>query len=96
VRGRTIVMSILLAMSSAAGVLAHAGARLSDEQIRELVVQESLRSYPGNCPCPYNVDRAGRQCGQRSAWSRRGGYAPICFTREVADEQVRRYRERGG
>jgi hypothetical protein len=67
---------------------------LTDEQIRERIVAESLRSYPGNCPCPYHVDRAGRSCGKRSAWSRVGGYSPICYAREVSEEQVREFRAR--
>ena len=67
--------------------------RLSDEAIRELIVQESIAAYPGNCPCPFNADRAGRACGARSAWSRPGGRAPVCYTREVTQEQVDDYRK---
>jgi hypothetical protein len=67
---------------------------LTDEQVRERVVAESIAAYPGNCPCPYNVDRAGRSCGGRSAWSKAGGYSPICYTTEVTDDQIRDYRAR--
>src|SRR5687767_4147757 len=81
----------LLVLSAVAALPAE---KLSDNQIRERIVAESLASYPGNCPCPYNVDRAGRSCGARSAWSKPGGRAPICYVREVSDEQVRRYRSR--
>jgi hypothetical protein len=39
--------------------------------------------------------RNGRSCGGRSAWSRQGGYAPICYEREVTQEMVReRQRQR--
>lgn len=69
---------------------------LTDAQVRERIVAESIAAYPGNCPCPYNVDRAGRSCGGRSAWSKAGGYSPICYTREVSDEQIREYRARHG
>ena len=65
---------------------------LDDSAIRAAIIADSLRSYPGNCPCPYNTDRAGRQCGGRSAWSRRGGYSPICYAHEISDESVRAYR----
>jgi len=65
----------------------------SDEDVRAIIIQESIAAYPGNCPCPYSVDRAGRSCGGRSAWSRAGGRAPVCFPREVSDEQVREYRK---
>jgi len=67
---------------------------VGDDAIRDAIISESLSSYPGSCPCPYNVDRAGRRCGGRSAWSRRGGYAPTCFANEISDELVRQYRRR--
>jgi hypothetical protein len=70
--------------------------RLTDEQIRTQIIALSLRSYRGNCPCPYNVDRAGRRCGARSAWNRPGGYTPVCFPTEISDEQVKEYREKFG
>lgn len=66
----------------------------TDGQIRQLIVQASIRSYSGSCPCPYNTDRAGRRCGGRSAYSRPGGASPKCYASEVSDAQVRAYRER--
>lgn len=33
----------------------------------------------GRCLCPYDLDRAGRRCGARSAYSRPGGARPVCF-----------------
>lgn len=63
-----------------------------NSEIRRYLIAESLAAYPGNCPCPYNVDRAGRQCGRRSAHSRAGGYSPLCYERDVSDAQVRRTR----
>lgn len=64
----------------------------ADSEIRRYLITESLAAYPGNCPCPYNVDRAGRQCGRRSAHSRAGGYSPLCYARDISDAQVRRAR----
>jgi hypothetical protein len=60
----------------------------TDTEIRQQLVAELLRNYDGNCPCPYNVDRAGRQCGVRSAYSRPGGRSPMCYVHEVPDEMV--------
>jgi hypothetical protein len=71
-----------------------AQAKLSDAQIRQRIVQESIDSYPGNCPGPYDTDRAGRRCGKRSAYSRPGGYAPKCFPSDVSDLEVRAHRAR--
>lgn len=31
------------------------------------------------CTCPYDMDRAGRQCGGRSAYSKAGGSGPSCY-----------------
>jgi hypothetical protein len=39
----------------------------TDAQIKDEIVQASIASYSGSCPCPYHRDRAGRSCGRRSA-----------------------------
>ncbi|ELQ5995473.1 hypothetical protein R2203_001598 [Cronobacter dublinensis] len=69
-------------------------AALSDDQVKEQIIQESIADYPGNCPCPYNTMRNGRACGGRSAWSREGGYSPVCYKREVTAQMIREWRER--
>lgn len=67
-------------------------ADLSDEQIRGILISESRMNYPGNCPCPDNLDRAGRRCGKRSAYSKPGGYAPLCYASDVTSEMIERFR----
>jgi hypothetical protein len=67
--------------------------RLSDAQIKKILIQESIDAYPGNCPCPYNVARNGSSCGRRSAWSQQGGYAPLCYPADVTADMVREYRD---
>ena len=69
-----------------------ASSSLSDGEVKRLVIQESIASYPGRCPCPYDVDRAGRSCGRRSAYSRPGGYSPICYESDVTPQMVQQYR----
>jgi hypothetical protein len=69
-----------------------AWADLSDDEIRARLVRQSIAGYPGNCPCPYNVDGAGRSCGKRSAYSKQGGYTPLCYPSDVTEEVVGRYR----
>ena len=64
----------------------------TDAEIKQILITESLARYPGNCPCPYNVDRAGRRCGKRSAYSRPGGASPLCYPSDVPDEMVKEYR----
>ena len=64
----------------------------TDDEVRELMIASSIASYPGTCPCPYNTDRAGNRCGGRSAYSRAGGYSPLCYKSDISDEMVAAYR----
>lgn len=66
----------------------------TDDEIRRAIIAESIASYSGSCPCPYNVDRAGRRCGKRSAYSKPGGYEPLCYPEDVSDDMVEAYRNR--
>lgn len=67
---------------------------LSDSQVKQVIIKESLAAYPGNCPCPYNTMRNGRSCGRRSAYNRPGGYSPICYDRDVTADMIREYKQR--
>lgn len=69
---------------------------LSDPEIRQRIIAESIASYPGPCACPYNIMRNGRMCGRRSAYSRPGGYAPLCYASDVSDAAVAAYRKTHG
>ena len=64
----------------------------SDAQVKQRIIRESIASYPGPCACPYNTDRAGRSCGRRSAYSRPGGYAPICYPADVSAAEIQAWR----
>jgi hypothetical protein len=66
----------------------------TDDQIRQAIINESIAKYQGSCPCPYNVDRAGRQCGRRSAYSKPGGASPLCYPKDVTHKMVEEYRKR--
>src|SRR5437588_81360 len=64
---------------------------LSDAQIREIVVKESVARYLATghpCACPYNLMRNGRQCGNVSAYVRPGGASPLCYAKDVSDGMV--------
>ena len=71
-------------------------AQSSDAEIRREIIKESIARYSGNCPCPYNRDRAGRKCGGRSAYSRPGGKSPKCYPEDISDAEVAAYRARRG
>jgi len=67
--------------------------RPSDAQVKKLLIEESVAAYDGNCPCPYSRARNGSRCGKRSAYTREGGAAPLCFERDVTTEMVQAYRD---
>ncbi|MEN4871186.1 hypothetical protein [Kosakonia cowanii] len=67
---------------------------LSDAQVKQAIIEESIAEYPGTCACPFNRARNGSSCGRRSAWSKAGGYAPICYANEVTKEMIKAWRER--
>ena len=65
---------------------------LSDSEIRKTMIQQSVNQYSGNCPCPYFRASNGSRCGKRSAWSRPGGYAPLCYEKDISNKMVNNYR----
>ena len=67
----------------------------TDAEIKQEIIKESIASYRGSCPCPYSVDRAGRMCGRRSAYSKPGGASPLCYAQDVTQKMVDDYRKRG-
>ena len=86
-------MKALLATVALLVLLTPAVARsMSDDEARKAIIQESLAAYPGPCPCPYNVARNGSSCGRRSAYSRPGGYSPICYDSDVTDAMIRQFK----
>lgn len=66
----------------------------SDAEVRSYLVAQSIMNYSGSCPCPENLDRAGRRCGRRSAYSRPGGAAPMCYPADVPQSAVQEAKRR--
>jgi hypothetical protein len=73
---------------------ASAQQRLSDDAVRNQMIQESIRAYSGNCPCPYNYAANGSSCGRRSAYSRPGGASPLCYPADITPKMLDDYRMR--
>ena len=71
-----------------------AASELTDAQVRQRMIQESIASYSGSCPCPYNSARNGSQCGSRSAYSKPGGASPLCYPKDISDAMVQQWRSR--
>ena len=88
-----IIFIALLALLCSISVAARE-TTLTDAAIVQLLIDNSIASYSGNCPCPYNAARNGSRCGKRSAYNRPGGAAPLCFKEDVSKAMVQAYRAR--
>jgi hypothetical protein len=86
------IMGVLLPFALTAAFGQSADNRQGGEDRRSGLSRRSsssrLPANRGSCPCPYNVDRAGRMCGRRSAYSRPGGASPICYDKDVTQKMV--------
>lgn len=81
-----VFISFFIALSAYA-------ANYSDQQVKREIVRQSINRYKGNCPCPYSLAANGSTCGKRSAYSRAGGYAPLCYEKDVTDQMVQEFRK---
>lgn len=84
--GLAILMALAMASPSSGGQA------MTDAQVKQAIIRQSIASYSGSCPCPYSTTRNGSRCGGRSAYSRPGGAAPICYASDVTDAQIAAYR----
>lgn len=91
-----IAASIALVASLSAGTAVARDTRPSDDEVRQRIIAESIAAYPGNCACPYGTMRNGHRCGGRSAYSKPGGRAPICYSDDVTEVMVARWRRAHG
>ncbi|WP_308925336.1 hypothetical protein [Janthinobacterium sp. J1-1] len=91
---KNLRLALALALLACASTVWSQGqAALSSAQVKQRIIADSIAAYPGRCPCPYNAAKNGSACGGRSAWSRQGGYAPICYEREISSEMVTKWRQ---
>jgi hypothetical protein len=88
------LLALIIALFSAFAQTAKKSSEKTDAEIKQAIIHESIAAYRGSCPCPYNVDRAGRRCGARSAYSRPGGASPICYEKDVTQKMMDDYRKR--
>jgi hypothetical protein len=74
-----------------------AEAVLTAAAIAAIIVQASRDQYHARgrpCACPDDSMRNGRACGGRSAYSRPGGAAPLCYPSDVPAAMIETYRQR--
>lgn len=65
----------------------------TEAEIKQLIVKGSIEAYSGSCPCPFTKDKAGKNCGARSAYSKPGGASPLCYDSDVTQKMVAEYRK---
>lgn len=90
----TKLIACFIGMLVSASAFAVQPSQLTDDQIKQQIIQQSIASYHGSCPCPYSTARNGSNCGGRSAYSRAGGYQPKCFSNDVTPAEVNAFRSR--
>jgi hypothetical protein len=74
-----------------------AEAVLTAAAIAAIIVQASRDQYHASgrpCACPDDTARNGSSCGGRSAYSRPGGAAPLCYPSDVTVAMIDAYRQR--
>ena len=72
-------------------------AALTAAAIAAIIVHASRDQYHATgrpCACPDDSMRNGRACGARSAYSRPGGAAPLCYPSDVTAAMIDAYRQR--
>jgi hypothetical protein len=72
-------------------------AALTAAAIAAIIVKASRDQYYATghpCACPDDTMRNGRACGGRSAYSRPGGAAPLCYPTDVPAAMIESYRQR--
>jgi hypothetical protein len=70
-----------------------------NNDIRQQIIQSSVNEYLATghpCACPYNTARNGSSCGGRSAYSRPGGAAPLCYPKDITDQMVMDWKQQHG
>ena len=72
------------------------GETTQDQQIIKNIITESISNYSGNCPCPYNRSSNGSSCGKRSAYSKVGGFTPVCYAKDVTPAMISSYKHKHG
>lgn len=65
-----------------------ASSKTDIERAKKQMIQQSIASYSGSCPCPYNTARNGSNCGRRSAYSKPGGASPLCYPQDISDQEA--------
>jgi hypothetical protein len=83
---------LILATFSLAPWAVDAQKPLQDAEVRDLMINGNLSAYTGPCPCPFSVDKMGKECGENSVYSQSPGQMK-CYRGDISDQEVAQYRK---
>ncbi len=66
---------------------------MTDKEIKQNILAGMLKSYEGECPCPFSMDKKGKPCGDDSEYFQTRGRI-LCYERDIADSDVNAYRQK--
>ena len=90
---RTMLLMLILMQTVVIKIASDTFAEnISDQQIVQNIIRESIANYSGRCPSPHNRASNGSSFGKRSAYSKVGGYSPVCYASDISPEMVSSYK----
>ena len=89
---KLLVLTMIMIGSS----LAMADDKISDDEIKTVLIQQSIQAYGGECPCPYSKSPKGVPCGLNSAYSKIDRFTILCYSSNVTQKMIKEYRDKNG
>lgn len=76
--------------------LVHAHRYIKDDaHIKQIIIQNYLHAYSGQCPCPYSKTPRGQECGNKSLYYS-GHQKAYCYSKDVPTQKVKAFKEING
>ena len=66
---------------------------MTQDDLRDLLLDNSVASYPGYCPCPYSRNVDGFECGVEAAYYKPGGFRIKCYPQNLKGQDYIFYRK---
>lgn len=73
-------------------ITANAARPMTDEEVVRLIIAHQQLIYPEACPCPFNQDASGKECGRNSEYRKTNGKRPICYPEDISQFNIDSYR----
>ena len=93
--GNLRLAAFLIASSLGVAVPDAAAQRWRDDEIRKILIDDSIARFGRECPCPYSLAWNGRQCADTSAYMKREPYL-YCYPQDVPYYEIQKFRQRNG